>query len=107
MKAEKVPYSGTLVLACIDCSDPGVLHKALAFGGKPYTATDFIENRFEQGESIRFTLRDEVPSFGSRRAAIPVRNQLTNLLDMCPGQRVMLDFADVPVISSSFSDEVL
>jgi hypothetical protein len=26
---------------------------------------------------------------------------------MCPGQRIIIDFTDVPLVSSSFADEVL
>ena len=26
---------------------------------------------------------------------------------MCPGQRIIVDFSDVPLVSSSFADEVL
>jgi hypothetical protein len=30
-----------------------------------------------------------------------------NLVRMCPGQRIIIDFTDVPLVSSSFADEVL
>lgn len=108
VKSEKVPFAGTLVLACIDCSVPGVLHEALMFGGKPHTHTDFIEHHYEMdhANAIRFVMRDEVQSFGSREAAKPVRNKLDNLAAMCESQIIVIDFAEVPLVSSSFADEV-
>lgn len=33
VKTEQIPYSGTLVVAMVDCSRPGVLQEALRFGG--------------------------------------------------------------------------
>ncbi|MEW6544347.1 MAG: STAS-like domain-containing protein [Nitrospirota bacterium] len=46
-------------------------------------------------------------SFGTRAAARPVKIKLQNLAALCPDQKIFVDFSDVPVISSSFADEVL
>ncbi len=48
----------------------------------------------------------EAASFGSRVAGEPVRVKLTNLMRMNPGRRVVVDMSDVPLVSSSFADEV-
>jgi hypothetical protein len=70
---------------------------------------DFVETHYEQNDSdeVQFTLKTEATSFGSRLAGTPVRNKLVNLVRMCPGQRIIIDFTDVPLVSSSFADEVL
>ena len=70
---------------------------------------DFVELNYEQhdrDEAI-FVMKDEATSFGSRIAGTPVRNKLGNLIHMCPGQRIIIDFANIPLVSSSFADEVL
>lgn len=104
----KIPYAGTLVVACVDCSKPGVLKDALKFGGTPHMPTDYIELRYESNvsNSITFSMKEEAASLGSRLAGVPVRTKLQNLVAMCEGQRISIDFADIPLISSSFADEV-
>jgi anti-sigma regulatory factor (Ser/Thr protein kinase) len=106
---EKVPFEGTLVAAQIDFSVPHLLEESLRFGGKPYTPVDYVETHYEQHqeETVRFVIKEESQSFGSRVAGAPVRVKLSNLARMCPGQRVVVDFSDVPLVSSSFADEVL
>ena len=52
-------------------------------------------------------MSDEATSFGSRVAGTPVRIKLMNLLRMCPGQRIVVDFSGIPLVSSSFADEAL
>ncbi|WP_349743409.1 STAS-like domain-containing protein [Roseateles cavernae] len=106
---ERVPYEGTLVAAQIDFSVPRLLEEALSFGGKAYQRTDYVELRYEQHgtEELVFKLLEESPSFGSRVAGAPVRKRLLNLANMCPGRKIALDFNGVPLVSSSFADEVV
>jgi hypothetical protein len=51
-------------------------------------------------------MKKESGSFGSRPAGTPVRNKLKNLLNMSGSQKVYVDFEGIPLISSSFADEV-
>lgn len=106
--SEKVPYEGTLVIGQIDFSVPGLLEEALKFGNRTHTPLDFVETHYEQDASdeVLFKIIEESPSFGSRVAGAPVRIKLKNLARMCPGQRICVDFAGVPLVSSSFADEV-
>lgn len=106
---ERVPYEGTLVAAQIDFSVPRLLEEALSFGGKVYQRTDYVELRYEQhgSEDLVFKLVEESPSFGSRVAGAPIRKKLLNLANMCPGRKIVLDFNGVPLVSSSFADEVV
>jgi hypothetical protein len=48
----------------------------------------------------------EAASFGSRVAGEPVRTKLENLIRMNGARRVLVDMSDIPLISSSFADEV-
>lgn len=106
---ERVPYEGTLVAAQIDFSVPRLLEEALNFGGKVHSRTDYVELRYEQhgSEDLVFRLAEESPSFGSRVAGAPVRKKLLNLANMCPDRKIVLDFSAVPLVSSSFADEVV
>lgn len=109
ISSERVPYEGTLVAAQIDFSVPRLLEEALNFGGKIYQRTDYVELRYEQlqTEDLLFKLSEEGRSFGSRVAGAPIRKKLLNLANMCPGRKIILDFQDVPLVSSSFADEVV
>lgn len=104
---EKIPYDGTLVVATIDFTQPKLLEEALRFGGKKYSPVDYVETQYEKSDDgmIRFILKTESDSFGSRVSGKPVRNKLTNLLRMGGNQKIIIDLADIPLVSSSFADE--
>jgi anti-sigma regulatory factor (Ser/Thr protein kinase) len=108
IKKEQVPYNGTLVVSCIDYSNPGLLSEALKFGGKSHHPIDFLEMKFENasGDRVIFCMKDEAVTFGSRKAAEPINIKLKNLAELYVDQKIFIDFKDVPVISSSFADEV-
>lgn len=108
IRTEQIPFSGTLIVACIDYSDPGLLGQALKFGGKPHYPTDYIETKFEDssGNKVIFSMVEESKSFGSRKAAEPVNIKLKNLSNLCNNCKIYIDFKNIPVISSSFADEV-
>jgi hypothetical protein len=108
VSSENVPFEGTLISAQINLSDPQLLAEALKFGGEVHVPTDYVEIHYEHTDAneVYFVLRNETPSLGSRLAGTPVRNKLINLVRMCPGQRIIIDFLNVPLVSSSFADEV-
>jgi hypothetical protein len=108
VRNETIPFAGTLVVASIDFSEPGLLEEALKFGGERYTPTDFVQTHYEAKDSkgIVFSLRDEAESFGTRAAGTPIRNRLANLVTMARGSKITVNFRDVPLVSSSFADEV-
>jgi STAS-like domain of unknown function (DUF4325)/Histidine kinase-, DNA gyrase B-, and HSP90-like ATPase len=107
--SEKIPYSGTLIVATVDFSNPELLQEALRFEGKKHSPVDYIEKHFETGdvEDIVFDVRQEASSLGSRRAGMPVRQKLLNLSTMSSGRRICIDFAGIGLVSSSFADEVV
>jgi len=105
--SQGVPYTGTLVVATIDFSDPKLLEDALAFKGVKYTPVDSIDARYSLDErgDVHLSLRDEVMSFGSRVSGKPIQVKVLNLARMKDVGVVCIDFAGVPLLSSSFADE--
>lgn len=108
IRDQKVPVKGTLVIAKINFSDPDLLKDALRFSGKSHKPVDYIEAKYEgdADETIHVSLAQEAQSFGSRVAGTPIHIKLYNLVHMCPGQPIEIDFSDIPLVSSSFADEV-
>lgn len=108
IRDQRVPVRGTLVIAKINFSDPDLLKDALRFSGKSHKPIDYIETKYEGAldETIYVSLADEAQSFGSRVAGTPIHIKLYNLVQMCPGQPIEIDFAGIPLVSSSFADEV-
>lgn len=104
---QTVPFAGTLVVATIDFSDPSLLERALAFKGVKYEPVDFVETKYTANTSgvVHFKLKEEADSFGSRVSGKPIRNKLMNLVKMNGSGLVLIDFEDVPLLSSSFADE--
>lgn len=109
-REETSPVTGTLVVVSLDYSDPEALWRALDIqdtGADP--AGDYVENRYEaEAEDIlRFAVRLEAGSVGSRASGKLARAKLENLMAMYPEHPVNIDFGDIPVVSSSFADEFL
>lgn len=73
-----------------------------------YVPVDMIELKYEATAdgNISFLLKEESVSFGSRPAGTPVRKKLKNLVGFLEGNRVVVDFSDIHLVSSSFADEV-
>jgi len=107
-RRDPIPFSGTLVDATIDLSDRGILDQALKFNGTAHKPSDLIEYKYENDSltMLAFNMNDEARSFSSRASGKPIKVKLKNLVDMCDGQRIVIDFSGVSVISSSFADEV-
>lgn len=104
---QSIPYSGTLVVATIDFSDPKLLEEALRFGGETYTPLDYVETKYETNAAgdVYFCLADECQSFGSRVSGKPIRNKLENIINIANDGMITIDFKGVPLLSSSFADE--
>jgi anti-sigma regulatory factor (Ser/Thr protein kinase) len=109
IRAQPIPYEGTLVVCDLDFSKPGLLKDALRIDGKQWHLIDFLETRYEQAEGapMRFVIADEATSFGSRAAGEPVRRKLLNIARMTNAKKVQLDFKGIPLVSSSFADELI
>ncbi|WP_200885837.1 STAS-like domain-containing protein [Burkholderia pseudomallei] len=97
-----------MIVATLDFSDPGLLEDALRFRGVKHSPFGYVEAKYESNADgdIYFKLVDESTSFGSRVSGKPVRLKLDNLLKMSVDRMVSVDFEGVPILSSSFADEV-
>ncbi len=103
-----IPVNGTLVRTRIGYSRKIDLSDALVFSGREYIPVDYIETHFDEDKfgNINFVLKNEADGFGSRAAGEPVRRKLLNIINCLDGGRVLIDCKDIPLVSSSFADEL-
>ena len=94
--------------ARIGYGTPLDLKEALRFGPKSHSPTDFVELHYDEDEdgNVKFCLDDESVGFGTRQAGEPVRRKLANLSRISLEGRLIVDFSGVPLVSSSYADEV-
>jgi STAS-like domain of unknown function (DUF4325) len=107
-RRETVPMVGTTVVCAIDYASSLLLEEALDIKGTKFSPIDLIETQYETGSdgNIVFVIKNEAESFGSRKAGTPVRNKLKNLVRFLDKNKIVVDFGDIHLISSSFADEV-
>lgn len=100
---------GTFVYFEIDLDSEFELSEALAFGSDPHRPIDIVETLYEteDGSAIALQLRNEQVGFGSRIAGRQIRTKCRNLLNAEPEKPLILDWDGVPLISSSFADELV
>lgn len=104
-----VPFPGTLVTCQIDCSNPDLIERAFNFAGRSHLpAFDYVEKIHEKsdGNDLWIIAKDICKTFGSRESGREARQYIENMLVASDGKPVHIDFEDIPVISSSFADEV-
>jgi hypothetical protein len=108
IRPEPIQVIGTLVIARINYGKALSLEEALKFRGKSHDPMDHVQVAYEENEEglVVFPLAREAQGFGSRAAGMPLRQKLKNLSRICVGKRIVIDFSDVSIISSSFADEV-
>ena len=100
-------FNGTLVVCAINIATPALLEQALSFKGEDYQMVDLIETNYEiDDQNIRFVMKDEAKSLGSRRSGFEIRRKINNLLIMKSDARIICDMSGINVMSSSFADEV-
>ena len=104
---ERIPFKGTLVAVSVGYENPLILEEALKFKGREHTPVDYIDLVYDEDEkgNVLFILQNESDGFGSREAGKPVRNKLLRLMDFVDG-KIRISFENVPLISSSYADEV-
>ncbi len=108
-RGPRLTFHGTFVYLDIDLDTSFDLSEALDFGTGPHRPVDVVEAIYEtdDGSAVRLRLRDERVGFGSRMAGNQIRNKSLNLLNAEPDKPLLLDWAGVPLISSSFADELV
>ncbi len=103
-----IPMNGTVVASRIGYSEKIDLTDALVFEGRTFVPVDYIETHFDEDEegNIRFVLAEECDGFGSRAAGDPVRRKALNLIKCLGTGKLIVDCSGVPLVSSSFADEL-
>ncbi len=103
-------YKGTIVCGQIRIKKDFSIAEALDFGtGYKYIPSDIIDNQYEleDKDCMLLNMKDESTGFGSRRSGYQIRHKILNLLNAKPDIPLVIDWRGVPVISSSFGDEVM
>ena len=108
-RKEPQRFQGTVVYAELGLDAQFHLSEALGFSGEPHQPTDVIELRYEteSGNAVILKLREESTGFGSRPAGRQLRTKCLNLLNAEPDKPLVLDWTAVPLVSSSFADELV
>lgn len=107
-RPQSFPVTGTLIHCAIDTGIPNLLETALKFRGKVHEpAIDYVSQNIEtdSGDHL-FRIKDNVISVGSRDAGAAIRTQLNNIIRIIAPHKLIIDFEDISIVSSSFADEV-
>lgn len=98
---------GTIIDFQLDYSKDLSLDKALVFRGKQYEIVNIkVENLEDESGCLIYKIKDFAEGTGTRESAIRVKNEIFNILQTNP-KKIIIDFKDVAVISSSFADELI
>ena len=108
IRGESIPFNGSLVTTRIGYGKPLELKDALTFDSKPYVPLDIIDLDYNEDEegNVTIYLKQESGGFGSRKAGEPVRRKINNLSRIAESGHLIIDFSDIPLMSSSYADEV-
>ena len=110
-REERLRFYGTVVYAELGLDTEFALSEALGFPGphRPEHPVDIIEVLYEtdDGQAVVLKLREESTGFGSRPAGRQLRTKCINLLNAEPTKPLLLDWGGVPLVSSSFADELI
>ena len=108
-RKESQRFVGTVVYAELGLDAQFHLSEALGFSGEPHQPTDLIELQYQtdSGDAVVLKLCEESTGFGSRPAGRQLRTKCLNLLNAEPTKPLVLDWTAVPLVSSSFADELV
>lgn len=98
---------GTAVFVEIRTDGPLDLDSALDFGNSKGVVWDYIDAALDESNDMHLLVHDEAIGFGSRRAGRALRTKISNVLRGAPEARIVLNWEGVPLVSSSFADELL
>jgi anti-sigma regulatory factor (Ser/Thr protein kinase) len=103
-------FPGTVVMLELRTDTDFAIEDALALDQRSELVelTDIVDLRYSSGGGeLVIRLCDEALGFGTRHAGVELRRKCQNLLNAEPGKRLVLDWAGVPLVSSSFADEAV
>lgn len=102
-------YQGTLVCGQVLLKKDFSISEALNFGNEEYTPVDMIEMQYEMDDKdcLLLSMKNETTGYGTRRSGLQIKTKIMNLIAAEPTYPLIIDWSGVPVISSSFADEVI
>jgi anti-sigma regulatory factor (Ser/Thr protein kinase) len=100
-------FFGTFVFVEVRTDRPLDLAVALEIEPEVEGSWDYLDAIREDGTDFDIAVEAEAVGFGSRGAGRALRTKLTNLLGADDEAVVNLDWTGVPLVSSSFADEVM
>lgn len=109
----RLSFPGTAVAVELRMDADFTLRDALGFrageGAEAWEHWDIIDSDYatEDGTALVLRLAHERTGYGTRQAGEQLRTKCRNLLRADPAKRLVLDWSGVPLISSSFADELL
>lgn len=110
-RKNSLSYNGTLVSGEINLIEEFSIAKALDFdgSGQNYIPSNIIDYKYEDEEAdiLKLIMKNETTGFGSRKSGLQIRTKIKNLIDARKGYPLIINWEGVPVISSSFADEMI
>lgn len=102
-------FPGTFVYAEFRLGAHFRLSEALDFSVETNRPVDIIETKYEteDGTAVLLRIKDEATGFGTRFAGRELKMKCRNLLEAEPAKPLVLDWRDIPLVSSSFADELM
>ncbi|UTW64559.1 DUF4325 domain-containing protein [bacterium SCSIO 12741] len=103
-------YQGTLVCGQIKVTSDFSISKALNFGmDEDYEPGNVIDYHYEMEDEdcLFLSMKNETTGFGTRRSGKQINTKINNLIKAKPSYPLVIDWEGVPVISSSFADEMI
>lgn len=107
---KKASYNGTLVSGEIKIVENFSISEALSFDEfNNYYPLDIIDLKYEMKDSdcLFLKMKEEASGFGTRKSGLQIRKKILNLLKAKQGYPIIVDWEGIPVISSSFADELM
>ncbi len=105
LRPQAASFKGTMVTASIRTTGTLKIDEALGFTGMKAEHTNILDFHEEEADAIVLRLAEETDGVGSRPAGAFIREKCRHLLAQEPRKPLVLDWAGVPVVSSSFADE--
>jgi anti-sigma regulatory factor (Ser/Thr protein kinase) len=103
-------YQGTLVCGQINITNDFSISKALNFGmDANYEPGNVIDYHYEMEneDCLILHMKKETTGFGTRRSGKQINTKINNLITAKPDFPMVVDWEGIPVISSSFADEMI
>lgn len=103
-------YNGTLVSGEIKIVDNFSISEALNFDKfNNYYPLDVVDLKYEMKDydCLFLKMKEESSGFGTRKSGLQIRKKILNLLNAKRGYPIIVDWEGIPVISSSFADELM